>query len=195
VSRLTIEGPKLLPVIPFPSRSLQAASQERIGGLLVESLDALYSTAQHLTGSPEVAEDLVQETARKALERVASLQHDRNLRAWLFRILLNTIRDLLKRKKLWVESEIELEPEDHHSASRLSFATTVDVRNALSALPTPARAVVLLIDIEEFTIFEAATILGVPPGTISSRLARARSRLRQQLKGYEGRTHGKEGTA
>lgn len=182
-------------MIPFPSRSLQAASQERIGGLLVESLDALYSTAQHLTGSPEVAEDLVQETARKALERVASLQHDRNLRAWLFRILLNTIRDLLKRKKLWVESEIELEPEDHHSASRLSFATTVDVRNALSALPTPARAVVLLIDIEEFTIFEAATILGVPPGTISSRLARARSRLRQQLKGYEGRTHGKEGTA
>lgn len=92
-------------------------------------LDARYSTARHVTGSPEAAEDLVQETARKALEGASSLQHSSNLRAWLFRILLNTIRDFLKRKRLWVEAESEPESEDL-SAQTLPFAATVDVRDA-----------------------------------------------------------------
>jgi RNA polymerase sigma-70 factor (ECF subfamily) len=182
-----------LKLIRFPPRSSQLSQEESVCRTLVETLDALYSTAQHVTGSSGAAEDLVQETARKALEGAASLQHDRNLRAWVFQILLNTIRDSLRRKKLWVEAEIDLESEDL-SARTLSLATALDVRNALSALPPPARAVIVLVDIEEFTILEAASILGVAPGTICSRLARARSGLRQHLKVYERRRSGQGGT-
>jgi RNA polymerase sigma-70 factor (ECF subfamily) len=182
-----------LELIRFPVRSSKIAQKENVCRTLIESLDALYSTARHVTGSPQAAEDLVQETARKALEGAESLQHDRNLRAWLFRILVNTIRDSLKRKKLWVETEIALESEDL-SAQTLSLTTTVDVRNALSALSVPARAVIVLIDVEEFTILEAASILSVAPGTICSRLARARSGLRQYLKVYEKRVAGQGGT-
>lgn len=187
-----MRAPKSLEVIRFPARRLEVAQQESVSQLLLATIDALYSTARHVTGSPEAAEDLVQEAARKALEGAAGLQHDRNLRAWLFRILLNTIRDSLKRKKLWVEAEIEPEFEAL-SAHTVSVATRVDVRNALSALPPPARAVIVLIDIEEFTIAEAASILGVAPGTVCSRLARARSVLRQHLKDYAGRTSGQGG--
>jgi RNA polymerase sigma-70 factor (ECF subfamily) len=182
-----------LKLIRFPARSSQVAQQEGVAQLLVETLDALYSTAQHITGSSQAAEDFVQETARKALEGAASLQYDSNLRAWFFRILLNTIRDSLRRRKLWVETEIALEYEDL-SARTLSIATTVDVQNALSALPAPARAAIVLIDVEEFTILEAASILGVAPGTVCSRLARARSSLRQHLKVYEERRSGQGGT-
>lgn len=71
--------------------------------VLLENLDALYSTAKRLTGRADLAEDLVQETARKALEAMPALKDERNIRAWLFRILLNGIRDQVRRKKLWAE--------------------------------------------------------------------------------------------
>src|SRR5215472_6413451 len=82
-------------------------SAEAVYRVLVQSLDALYSTARRLTGRADLAEDLVQDTARRALEAIPALKDERNTRAWLFRILLNAIRNYLRRKKLWEEVEID----------------------------------------------------------------------------------------
>ncbi len=85
---------------------------EGVYRVLLENLDTLYSTAKRLTGRADLAEDLVQETARRALEAIPALKDTRNTRAWLFRILLNAIRDQARRKKLWAEVETDEETPD-----------------------------------------------------------------------------------
>lgn len=158
---------------------------EGVYRIILQNLDALYSTAKRLTGRADLAEDFVQETARKALEAAPVLKDERNARAWLFRILLNGIRDHLRRKKLWVEVEATEESPDFSVTSQdIALATEEDVRRALSDLAPATRAVAILIDIEEFTIAEAAAILAIPPGTVASRLSRARRELRDLLKDY-----------
>lgn len=173
------------------------ADQHRAEGVyrvLLENLDALYGTAKRLTGRADLAEDLVQETARKALEAIPALRDERNTRAWLFRILLNGIRDQARRKKLWVEVETDEEARDFSMISEggisesVRGATAEDVRRALSSLPPETRSLAILIDIEEFTIAEAAAILQIPPGTAASRLSRARRQLRELLEAYRSRS-------
>jgi RNA polymerase sigma-70 factor (ECF subfamily) len=156
---------------------------------LLESLDALYSTAHRLTGKADLAEDLVQETARKALEASSGLRDKRNLRGWLFKILINTLQDRLRRSQLWDELEPETEqPEADSGLDSLSQAAGQDVRNALSRLTPARRALVILVDLEEFTMVEAANMLKIPPGTAASRLVRAHKELRDLLDAYRSRS-------
>ena len=148
--------------------------------VLLENLDSLYSTACRLTGRADLAEDLVQDTARKALKASPALKGERNVRGWLFTILVNTARDHLRRG-----SHPEgPEPDRRVDPQGLSLAAVQDVRRALAELSTEQRAVVVLVDIEEFTIAEAARMLNLPPGTVASRLARGREYLRGLLQAY-----------
>jgi RNA polymerase sigma-70 factor (ECF subfamily) len=163
-----------------------APCREMVQAVLLQNLDSMYSTANRLTGRADLAEDLVQEAARKTLEAIPELKDGRNLRAWIFRILLNGIRDQLRRKKLWEDVEADDEKLDLHVVPEaIAVATAEDVRHALSSLPPDTRSLTILIDIEEFTIAEAAGILGIPPGTAASRLSRARRELRGLLRSYE----------
>src|SRR2546425_3542871 len=111
-----VEERATLKILPF-----QPSADQRRGELvyrvLLENLDALYSTAKRLTGRADLAEDLVHDTARKALEAIPALKDERNTRAWLFRILLNGIRDQARRKKLWVEVETDKEVPDQNLIS------------------------------------------------------------------------------
>ena len=162
---------------------------EGVYRVLLENLDTLYSTAKRLTGRADLAEDLVQETARKALQATPALKDERNTRAWLFRILLNGVRDQARRKKLWAEVEADEETPDLNAISEsVEGATAEDVRRALSSLPPETRSLAILIDIEEFTIAEAAAMLQIPPGTAASRLSRARRELRELLQAYRSRS-------
>ncbi len=180
-------------ILPFqPSADQHRA--ELVYRVLLENLDALYSTAKRLTGRADLAEDLVQDTARKALEAIPALKDERNTRAWLFRILLNGIRDQARRKKLWVEVETDEDTPDLGMISESGIsesvrgATAEDVRRALSSLTPETRSLAILIDIEEFTIAEAAAMLQIPPGTAASRLSRARQELRELLQAYRSRS-------
>jgi len=169
-------------------------SAEGVYRVLLENLDALYSTARRLTGHADLAEDLVQETARKALEAIPALKDDRNVRAWLFRILLNSVRDYLRRKKVWEEVEVDERFADPDIVSEgIAIVTAEDVRRALASLAPAARAMAILVDIEDFTIAEAAAILQIPPGTAASRLWRAHRELRGLLKSYRARPSGRGG--
>jgi len=183
-----VEEQATLKILPFQPPGDQHRA-EVVYRVLLENLDALYSTAKRLTGRADLAEDLVQETARKALEAIPALTDARNTRAWLFRILLNGIRDHARRKKLWIEVEADEETLELSAISEnVAGATAEDVRRALSSLQPETRSLAILIDIEEFTIAEAAAMLQIPPGTAASRLSRARRELRELLQAYRSRS-------
>ncbi len=174
-----------LKVLPFQPPPGAGTREQALCAVLLANLNALYSTAHRLTGSADLAEDLVQDTARKALEGWSALRDERNLRGWLFKILINTSHDRLRRNQLWEELDTKSEGvETDTGLESLSRATVHDVRSALSHLTPARRAPVILVDLEEFTMVEAADMLRVPPGTVASRLARAHQELRGLLDAY-----------
>jgi RNA polymerase sigma-70 factor, ECF subfamily len=154
--------------------------------------DSLYNFAHWLTQSREEAEDLVQETYVKALKGFGSFQLGTNFRAWIFRILRNTF--LTSRTGLAATKTVPLETEDDQeqtvAVSRetpesilLEQAGQQQVQAALEKVPVVFREVLLLCDVEEMSYQEIAETLGVPIGTVMSRLHRARKALRAALEG------------
>lgn len=172
-------------LLPFENRSAAAVPDKEVLRAIVSNLDALYATALRLCGQPGVAEDLVQESVKKALHASAGLIHQRQLRAWLFKILINSISDHFRAK--WRQAEEPFPPEELASASVewRSLAVSFDVQNAIDSLSMERRAVLLLVDVEGFTIADSAAILNLPAGTVASRLARAHLQLRELLRCYK----------
>ena len=150
---------------------------------------SLYGYARWLTGEPHEAEDLVQETYLKALRGFGSFREGTNFRAWMFRILRNTF--LTSRSGLRVMASIDEEPEladeivdagtpESHFMNR---ANGEALRRAIEALPLPFREVLLLSDVENMSYKEIGEALAIPVGTVTSRLMRARRRVRAALEG------------
>ena len=162
--------------------------------LALPQLASLYSHARWLTGDDAEAEDLVQESLTKALRAFDSFQPDTNFRAWIFRILKNTF--LTSRTALaYVRTDyLEDVPEAQEvidtslgpEAEMIRIDSLELVRSALGELPVALREVLLLSDVEEFRYREIAEILGVPIGTVMSRLSRARQALRDRLRQHLG---------
>ncbi len=148
-------------------------------------VDELYSLARHLCGNTSDAEDLVQDTYTRAL--AGRFEEGSNLRAWLFRILRNCFIDQARRKKIVLEITDEaiesIAPEQWDAAAldQLRYLTASEVAQAVDALPVEFRFVVLL-DVEGFSEAETADILRCAPGTVKSRLSRAKARLRAAFK-------------
>lgn len=161
----------------------------------LQHLDALYNLARWLVRDPVEAEDLVQETYQRALRAAHQFHPGTNLRAWLFQILRNTFYTQYKRNQREpkaVDPE-ELERAAHASGAGLGGdglagsadgAAGLDLTSALNRLPEEYRSVVLLADVEDFTMGEIAAIMGCPVGTVKSRLFRARGILKDLLRDY-----------
>lgn len=158
-------------------------------------LDALYNLARWLARDPVEAEDLVQETYLRAIRAAHQFQPGTNLRAWLFQILRNTFFTLYKRKGREPEA---MDPEILDGMSGWDGPTGVgermagppdgtaglDLTAALTRLPEEYRSVVLLADLEDFSMGEIARIMECPVGTVKSRLFRARAILKELLRDY-----------
>ena len=150
---------------------------------------SLYNLAHWLTQNREEAEDLVQETYLKALKGFVSFQLGTNFRAWMYRILRNTF--LTTRTGLSTKMTVPLDPEeeadvlpatsDTPESVLLSRADQQLVQEALGQLPLLFREVILLCDMEEMSYQEIAETLGIPMGTVMSRLSRARKSMRELL--------------
>jgi RNA polymerase sigma-70 factor (ECF subfamily) len=141
--------------------------------------------AYRLTGNAHDAEDLVQETMLRAHRAFDRYRPGTNARAWLFTILHRLRTDDLRRKGRRPET-VELADDGPpvpaaHEQSLTSGRE--DIVRALEGLPEAFRSAVVLRDIEEFTYAEIAKILGVPVGTVMSRIHRGRAQLRQALGG------------
>ncbi len=152
--------------------------------------DSLYNFAGWLSGSPQEAEDLVQETYLKALKGFSSFQPGTNFRAWIFRILRNTF--LTSRTGLQAARTVPLQDEEEEAPAiavtsetpesiLLSHAGQQAIQTAMENLPVIFREVLLLCDVEEMSYQEISGTVAIPIGTVMSRLSRARRALRQAL--------------
>ncbi len=164
--------------------------------MATQHLDALYRTALRLTGRPQDAEDLVQETYLRAWRSLHTYRPGTNPKAWLFRILHNAHIDRFRASARTVPTVDELEGQDpafvvHETPETLVMGGLMDaeVRQALMDIPEVFRACLILADLEGFSYQEIADILGIPRGTVMSRLFRGRRAMRRLLTRY-GRDHG-----
>jgi RNA polymerase sigma-70 factor (ECF subfamily) len=160
-------------------------------------LDALHRLARHLTRSAAEAEDLVQETYARALRGAAGFTSGTDLRAWLFRILRNAFLDQRRREgrnpiDLSAEEEASNRPDPvaaegflrgDAELERLRRVVGEEIEAALHTLSEDARTVVLL-DVEGLSDVEISEVMGCAPGTVTSRLSRARAALRERLADY-----------
>jgi RNA polymerase sigma-70 factor (ECF subfamily) len=175
----------------------QPPGEPKWGSDPLAHLDALYRVARRLTGQTDDAEDLVQETYARALRGAAGFTPGTNLRAWLFRVLRNAFLDARRRQgrsppvdadadpdgaaegahagEAWLRGDAELE--------RLRGVVGEEIEEALATLAEEARTVVLL-DAEGLGTAEIAEVMGCAPGTVKSRLSRARTALRARLADY-----------
>jgi len=158
-------------------------------------LPGLYSAAYRLTRNAADAEDLVQETFLRAYRGFHQFEQGTNIKAWLYRILMNTFINEYRKKQRQPQTVSEDEVPDWYLYSKMaesgaepSAETSVieslpdeEVQEALSSLPEQFRMAVLLADVEGFSYKEIADIMGVPNGTVMSRLHRGRKALEKRL--------------
>jgi RNA polymerase sigma-70 factor (ECF subfamily) len=134
------------------------------------------------THDSSLADDLVQQTCFQALRKQKHLRDIDAADAWLFRILANCLCDhrRARREVLCEETPVSIDartPEREAHDDQVALR----VRKAVNALPLAHRQVVTLVDLEGFTYAEVAGILGIPVGTVMSRLSRGRRALRERL--------------
>ena len=146
----------------------------------------LYRTAKRLLADSTKADDVIQDVYLQAWKSFEKFEPGTNCRAWLYKILFHTLQHY-RRKWLNVrivkESEELIEQTAAWNPPVPEHITDEDVLAALAEVPQDFRAVVLLVDVEEFTYKDAAGILNVPIGTVMSRLSRGRRLLRESLAG------------
>ncbi len=156
---------------------------ERFESEVMPHARSLYGTALRLTRNPQDAEDLLQETLLRAYRGFAGYRPGTNVRAWLFTILHRVRTDMLrKRGRSPQTTELTDDgpavPADYEA--RLT-AGNEEVQRALAEVPEVFRSALVLRDVEEFSYEEIAGILGVPVGTVMSRIHRGRAHLRRLL--------------
>jgi len=153
--------------------------------LIVPYIPNLRRYARALVGDRDGADDLVQDTLERAVRKF-HLWRPGDLRAWLFSIMHNVFVNQLKSRKIGLDVEIDEET----LAARMPTVTGTDVmdlQRALLGLAAEQREVVLLIALEDMSYADVARTLGIPIGTVMSRLSRGRERLRKMMDGEDRR--------
>ncbi|MGE0231922.1 MAG: sigma-70 family RNA polymerase sigma factor [Flavobacteriaceae bacterium] len=144
-------------------------------------IPALRRYARALTRDVSLADDLVQDCLERALRKQTLWRPTASVRSWLFSILLNIRRDDLRRERrapapLPVDT-LAAEPATGEAQSARLAA--IEVSAAIATLPPDQREALLLVVLEDFSYGEAAAALGIPLGTLMSRIGRAREQLRE----------------
>ena len=166
---------------------------ERFRALMLPHLDAAYGFARWLTRDPVTAQDLAQEAMLRALRYFHAFRGE-EARPWLLRIVRNTWVD--QRAKKGEDQPLEVaenQPADGPDPEQSALAgdRRRQVAAALAALPTDMREILVLREIQDLPYKQIASVLGLPIGTVMSRLARARERMAAELRGRLGRSeHG-----
>ena len=161
----------------------------RFNEYVVPELDVMYRVAYSITRNKADAEDLVQDTLLRAYRAIERFD-GRYPRAWLLTIMRNAQVNRVRRKRpeLMHDPDTTMAQMADESAEAADAETQImeqtlaaPIETALNSLPEKFRSVVELVDINELSYKEAADVLGIPVGTVMSRLHRARRNIRQQL--------------
>lgn len=158
-----------------------AGDREAFGELFRRHRDRLWAVALRTLGDPEEAADALQDAMVSAYRAAGSFRGDAAVTTWLHRVVVNACLDRIRRRNTRptvplpeVETEQRVRPPtDAIDASDLRMA----LRDALATLPDEQRAALVLVDVEGYSVQETARLLGVQPGTVKSRCARARAKL------------------
>lgn len=162
--------------------------------------DGIYNYIRRMVWNREDVEDLAQEVFVRAFAGIKSFRRDSNLRTWLYRIATNLCVDRYRRKGIEKQLMISLDceqdgeettrfmelPDSTYDPERLCERSELqaEVHRALSRLPDKLRSAILLYDMQGLSYEEIAETLGVPIGTVKSRLFNGRMQLRNLLKPY-----------
>jgi RNA polymerase sigma-70 factor (ECF subfamily) len=165
---------------------------------LLIHIDALYRSALYLAKNESAADDLVQETYLKAFKFLQDDKEISNVKAWLFKILMNAFINKYRKEKR-EPSLVDFDSVEafHHSIQEEAAAPSIledefsldkflddDIKNALETLPDDFRMVILLSTVEGFSYKEISKIINCPVGTVMSRIYRGRKMLKEKLAGY-----------
>ena len=180
-------------------QSAQNGELDSFNTLILHYQDMVFNTALRILGDEDLAEDAAQEAFISAFRSISTFRGG-SFKAWLMRTVTNACYDELRRQKRRPTTPLEPEtsdgeemdspkwladpnmtPAERSEADELEHA----VQHCLDALPMEFRTVVVMADIQGMDYSEVATASKVPLGTIKSRLARARLRLRECLRGFE----------
>ncbi|MGH8778462.1 RNA polymerase sigma factor [Paraburkholderia sp.] len=156
---------------------------------LMDHVPRLRRYARALINNRELADDLVQDTLERALRNAGQFRPDTDLRAWLFTIMHNVfVNQVRKASTRAVHLSVDDDVHESEFAVPGNQAQSLEVRDldyALQRLPDDQREVVLLVGLEEMSYADVALALGVPIGTVMSRLSRGRERLRTLMAGAQ----------
>jgi RNA polymerase sigma-70 factor (ECF subfamily) len=160
------------------------------GILFRRHYDHLWQLALRTSYTPEDAADSLQDALLSAHRNAAGFRGDAEVRSWLHRIVVNACLDRIRRNKTHHTVSLTDDSVPEPIAAGDDFADLdilMLVDAALATLPPEQRTALVAVDMERYSVAEAAALLGVAEGTIKSRCARGRQRLRQQLEFLAGR--------
>lgn len=158
-------------------------TKEELGRLILESERQLYSTAKTIIYNDQDCADAIQETIVKAFSKIHTLKKEEYAKTWLIRILINECYNILRKESRQISMEdmteitnIQVEEEN---------ADYSELYKAVNSLKNELRMPVILYYIEDFSIKEIARILEITEGAVQKRLARARAKMKADLKKQE----------
>ncbi|MBC7733527.1 MAG: sigma-70 family RNA polymerase sigma factor [Bacteriovorax sp.] len=151
---------------------------------IVACIPGLRRYARGLVSDRDRADDLVQDTLERAWSRFSMWQKRGDIRAWMFGIMHNHFIDRLRAQRSRPEDSVGDDvPEVPQRPVQADALEVRDLDRLLQLLPPEHREVLLLVGVEELSYQEVAVAIGVPIGTVMSRLSRARARLREEMQG------------
>jgi len=168
----------------FQARTSTPSLAERFEAEAMPYLQDIYRSAARVVGDASRAEDVCQEVYLQAWKSFDRFQAGTNCKAWLYKILFHCVNH---QRRKWFRFPVLKETEEFLEANLVApepipdQLSDGDILNALDRLPADFKAVVLLVDVEEFSYKEAGEILRTPIGTVMSRLSRGRKALKDQL--------------
>ena len=185
------DGPRLLSDAEL-IREHVAGNPDAFGYLVKRHRRRMWAVAVRTLGEREDAADALQEAFISAFRRADSFRGDAQVTTWLHRIVVNACLDRIRRRQVRAADPL---PENEDRAAELAGAAEedpaevrerrIDVLNALKQINSDQRSALVLVDMEGYSIDEAAAILDCAPGTVKSRCARGRARLLPLLRHWQ----------
>ena len=189
--------PTIVKFVVVKKREESHAKKEELmsfEAVMLPHLDAAHNLAKWLLRNEQDAQDVVQEAFLRAFKSFGGFNNGSNGRAWLLTIVRNTCYTLLKKSRvsaLTIPFDEEIHASGHESVSPATILEHSEdaelIREAMEGLPSEFREILTLRHHEGLSYKEIADIAQIPPGTVMSRLARARAKLRECLAGRIGK--------
>ena len=176
---MAIHYPRNASDIMYLTVQAKAGDADAFGVLYESHAQDMYRYALYALGSESQAQDAVQEAVMAALRNIGSLRNPESFKPWLFRILANKCKRMLRAKYTAADSLDEQFSEAVAENAPLGLA--LELRQAIAALPQTEREIILLSVIEGYDSREIGQTLGIPPGTVRSKLSRSLAKLRKEF--------------